>query len=166
MLKTLLHSSLLTRTVTGLAILWQGSQEQGIVYFLFFLLSHGGLKNKMLQQGPLVKQYRTMAVPGYEITRLLSLLKELDMAKMVPIKLYCDNQAAMHVMGNPVCHERTKCTEVDWHYVKRQLEGRTNCASICVYHESGCQSFLFFLFFYKQCYHRSIPCSHVQVGNC
>ena len=58
-----------------------------------------------------------------EITWLLALLFNLGFTKqqLLPVELFCDNMAALHIARNSVFHERTKHIEVDCHYVRDKI---------------------------------------------
>ena len=38
-----------------------------------------------------------------------------------PMKMYCDNQAAVSIAHNPVHHNRTKHVEIDRHFIKEKI---------------------------------------------
>ena len=58
----------------------------------------------------------------YEIMWLHQLLMEVDIKTVVPTKVWCDNQAALHIALNPVFHERTKHIEIDCHFVREKIQ--------------------------------------------
>jgi len=50
-----------------------------------------------------------------------SFLSFLGISLAKPMKLYCDNQAALHIAKNPIFHERTEHIEIDCHFVWERL---------------------------------------------
>ena len=64
-----------------------------------------------------------MAHTTCEVVWIRSLLEEIGFPVQVPVNLYCDNQAAIHIASNLVFHERTKHIEVDCHLVREKLTG-------------------------------------------
>ena len=58
---------------------------------------------------------------------LQKLLKELRITIKLPIKLYCDNKAAISISHNLVQHDKTKHIEVDRHFIKENFEKGIIC---------------------------------------
>ncbi|KAL0312290.1 UNVERIFIED_CONTAM: Retrovirus-related Pol polyprotein from transposon RE1 [Sesamum radiatum] len=63
-------------------------------------------------------EYRSMAATVCELKWISYLLHDFDVLASTPILLHCDNQAALHIMANPVFHERTKHLDIDCHIVR------------------------------------------------
>ena len=55
------------------------------------------------------------------------MLGELTASDSLPMKLYCDNKAAISITHNPVLHDKTKHVEVDKHFIKEKLESGLIC---------------------------------------
>ena len=53
---------------------------------------------------------------------LHQLLAEVDIKTSVPAKLWCDNQATLHIASNHVFHEQTKHIKIDFHFVREKIQ--------------------------------------------
>ncbi|KAL0320491.1 UNVERIFIED_CONTAM: hypothetical protein Sradi_5310600 [Sesamum radiatum] len=53
-----------------------------------------------------------------ELTWIVYLLPDFGVQIPTPIPFLCDNQAALHIVANPVFHERTKYLEIDCHLIR------------------------------------------------
>ncbi|KAL2227974.1 UNVERIFIED_CONTAM: Retrovirus-related Pol polyprotein from transposon RE2 [Sesamum indicum] len=63
-------------------------------------------------------EYRSMATTACELQWISYLLRDFGVTVSTPIPFHCDNQAALHIMANPVFHERTKHLDIDCHVVR------------------------------------------------
>ena len=66
-------------------------------------------------------EYRAMATTTCELTWLLYLLQDLHVKHDKPVLMYCDNQAALHIVANLVFHERSKHIEADCHILRNRI---------------------------------------------
>ncbi|KAL0400196.1 UNVERIFIED_CONTAM: Retrovirus-related Pol polyprotein from transposon RE2 [Sesamum radiatum] len=88
------------------------------VFFVNALISWKTKKQSIVSRSTAEAEYRSMAATVCELRWLSYLLSDLGIFVRLPIRLFCDNQAAMHIMANPVFHERTKHIELDCHVVR------------------------------------------------
>ncbi|GAA0171428.1 hypothetical protein LIER_25459 [Lithospermum erythrorhizon] len=67
-------------------------------------------------------KYRAMAYCCVEVKWIKCFLAFLGVLHTQPVRVFRDNQAALHIASNPVFHERTKHIDIDCHFV-RELVG-------------------------------------------
>jgi len=56
-----------------------------------------------------------------ELVRVKQSPKELDFCEIQQMKMYYDNQIAIHISSNLVFYESTKHVEIDCHYIWENL---------------------------------------------
>ncbi|PON66810.1 Ribonuclease H-like domain containing protein, partial [Trema orientale] len=84
-------------------------------------------KQNVVARSSAEAEFRALAQGICELMWLKRVLVELRMATDSPMKLYCDNQAAINIAHNPVHRDRTKHVEVDRHFIKEKIESGVIC---------------------------------------
>ena len=101
------------------------STRKSVTGFLIFfgnsLISWKSKKQKTLATSSAEAEYRAMASVTCEVIWILKILKDLNVKNPLPVKIFCDNRAAIKIAANPVFHERTKHLEIDLHLVREKL---------------------------------------------
>jgi len=72
-------------------------------------------------------EYRAMSLGICNEVWLQKVMSDLHQECEIPLKLFCDNKAAISIAKNPVQDERTKDVEIDRHYIKERLHSGSIC---------------------------------------
>lgn len=86
-------------------------------------------KQSVVARSSAEAELRSLANGICEAIWIKRLLEELKIPISNPIKIYCDNKAAISIAHNPVLHDRTKHIEVDKHFIKEKIESGLICIS-------------------------------------
>ncbi|KAI3456021.1 hypothetical protein Pfo_012684, partial [Paulownia fortunei] len=84
-------------------------------------------KQKVVARSSAEAEYRAMAHEIREMLWLKRVLEELKMPLNMPMKLYCDNKAAISIAQNLVQHDCTKHREIDRHFTKEKIDDGAIC---------------------------------------
>ncbi|XP_058180972.1 uncharacterized mitochondrial protein AtMg00810-like [Rhododendron vialii] len=84
-------------------------------------------KQSVVARSSAEAEYRAMAHGVCELLWLQTVLRDLGITDNGPMKLYCDNKAAINIAHNPVQYDRTKHREIDRHFIKEKLSAGLIC---------------------------------------
>nr|CAD1840512.1 unnamed protein product [Ananas comosus var. bracteatus] len=82
-----------------------GDRLQDIVFLLEVTWCRGEVRSSVVSRSSAESEYRAMAQSVCEVMWIQQLLDEVDLKNPQPIKLWCDNQATLHIAYNLVFHE-------------------------------------------------------------
>ncbi|KAL4014031.1 hypothetical protein IC575_026221 [Cucumis melo] len=84
-------------------------------------------KQNVVSRSSAEAEYRAMSLGICEEIWLQKVLSDLHQKCETPLKLFCDNKAAVSIANNPVQHDRTKHVEIDRHFIKERLDSGSIC---------------------------------------
>lgn len=83
-------------------------------------VSWNNMKQNVVSRSSTELEHRAMSHVTTKIMWIFHILNEVGLEALTLAKLFCDNQAVLHVGYNPVFHERTKHIEVDCHFIREK----------------------------------------------
>ncbi|KAL2236839.1 UNVERIFIED_CONTAM: Retrovirus-related Pol polyprotein from transposon RE1 [Sesamum indicum] len=86
------------------------------------LVSWKTKKQNIVSRSTAEEEYHNMGSTVCELTWVVYLLMDFGISAPTPIPFFCDNQAALHIVNNPVFHERTKHLDIDCHIVRDKFK--------------------------------------------
>ena len=90
----------------------------GVCVYFGDSLIYWSSKKQVVSQSSTESEYRALALAATELTWLQFLFKELKISLPTCLLIWCDNMSANSLAANPVCHARSKHSEIDLHFVR------------------------------------------------
>ena len=84
-------------------------------------------KQRVVSTSSAEAELRALAQGIKEELWLKRVLDEIQVNVDLPLKLYCDNKAAISMALNPIQHERSKHVEIDRHFIREKVEEGVIC---------------------------------------
>ncbi|KAA0059990.1 putative mitochondrial protein [Cucumis melo var. makuwa] len=84
-------------------------------------------KQSVVARSSVEAEYRAMSLGICEEIWLQKVLSDLHQECEIPLKLFCDNKAAISIANTPLEHDRTKHVEIDRHFIKERLDNGSIC---------------------------------------
>lgn len=81
-------------------------------------------KQNVVARSSVEAGYRAIAKATTELIWMKLLLEEFGFPITDPMKLWCNNQAVIHIANNLVFHKRTKHIELDSHYIRDKVKDK------------------------------------------
>ncbi|KAL0541009.1 hypothetical protein IC582_021036 [Cucumis melo] len=112
---------------------WAGSvidRKSTSDYYTFVwgnLVTWRSKKQSVVARSTVEAEYRAMSMGICEEIWLQKVLSDLHQECKTPLKLFCDNKAAICIVNNPVQYDRTKHVEIGRHFIKERLDSGSIC---------------------------------------
>ena len=111
---------------------WAGSvndrrSTSGYCSYVWGNLVTWSKKQSVVARSSAEAEYRALSHGICEGVWIQRLMGELKVPFTRPMKMYCDNQAAVNIAHNPVHHDRTKHVEIDRHFIKEKIHSGEVC---------------------------------------
>ena len=84
-------------------------------------------KQNVVSRSSAEAEFRSMANGICELIWIKRVLEDLRETAELPLRLFCDNKAAISIAQNPVQHDRTKHIEIDRHFIKEKMDAGIIC---------------------------------------
>ncbi|RVW17646.1 Retrovirus-related Pol polyprotein from transposon RE1 [Vitis vinifera] len=84
-------------------------------------------KKHVVVRSSVEAEFQTMALGICELMWIKGLLRKLQVNLENPMRLYCDNKAAVSIAHNLVQHNKTKHVEIERHFIKEKIDSGLIC---------------------------------------
>lgn len=101
------------------------SQHGFALFYGGNLISWSSRKQKAVVRSSTEAEYRALAFATTELIWVQQLLSELRAPLTAPTIVLCDNLSAQFLSRNPVIHQRSKHSRLDYHFVREMVEDQS-----------------------------------------